>query len=117
MSALLPVRAAADRLGVSYSTLKQWIYDGAVRTTRTKGGHHRLAEAEVQRLLLSGTAAGAAPSGKTAARGKVAMKGSRAARLAPPAKSGVLTVVFHQIRATIRVLLLVNQIPLFQRQK
>ena len=53
MSALLTVRAAADRLGVSYSTLKQWIYDGAVRTVRTKGGHHRLTELEVQRLLLS----------------------------------------------------------------
>jgi molybdopterin-binding protein len=93
MSALLNVRAAADRLGVSYSTLKQWIYDGAVRTVRTKGGHHRLAEVEVQRLLLAGTASDAAPSGKTAARGKVATKGSRATRLAPPAKSGVLVAL------------------------
>ncbi|OFW46999.1 MAG: hypothetical protein A3J29_09540 [Acidobacteria bacterium RIFCSPLOWO2_12_FULL_67_14b] len=53
MSALLSVRAAADRLGVSYSTLKQWIYDGSVRTTRTRGGHHRLSESEVTRLVLS----------------------------------------------------------------
>ena len=28
--ALLTVRAAADRLGVSYSALKQWIYKGTV---------------------------------------------------------------------------------------
>jgi molybdopterin-binding protein len=48
---LLTVRAAADRLGVGYSTLKQWIYHGSVRTTRTRGGHHRLALAEVERLL------------------------------------------------------------------
>ena len=41
MSTLLTVRAAADQLGVAYSTLKQWIYDGSVRTTRTNGGHHR----------------------------------------------------------------------------
>jgi len=56
MSTLFTVRAAADRLGVGYSTLKQWIYDGAVRTVRTRGGHHRLTELEVQRLLLAGSA-------------------------------------------------------------
>lgn len=53
MSALLTVRAAAEQLGVGYSTLKQWIYEGSVRTVRTRGGHHRLTELEVQRLLLS----------------------------------------------------------------
>jgi molybdopterin-binding protein len=52
MSDLLTVREAAARLGVAYSTLKQWIYDGAVRTTRTRGGHYRINEAEVQRQLL-----------------------------------------------------------------
>jgi excisionase family DNA binding protein len=45
------VRQAATRLGVGYSTLKQWIYQGSVRTTRTRGGHHRIAAAEVERLL------------------------------------------------------------------
>src|SRR5690349_15414062 len=49
----LSVREAAERLGVSYSTLKQWIYHGSVRTTRTAGGHHRIAEAEVERLLAA----------------------------------------------------------------
>ena len=48
---LLTVREAATRLGVSYSTLKQWIFKGSVRTTRTDGGHHRIAETEVDRLL------------------------------------------------------------------
>jgi molybdopterin-binding protein len=48
---LLTVRAAAARLGVGYSTLKQWIYQGRVRTTTTAGGHHRIAEAEIDRLL------------------------------------------------------------------
>ena len=46
-------RAAAERLGVSYSTFKQWIYKGSVRTVRTDGGHHRIAETEVERLLAS----------------------------------------------------------------
>ena len=49
--ALLTVRAAAERMGIGYSTLKQWIFQGKVRTTTTAGGHHRLAEAEVDRLM------------------------------------------------------------------
>jgi molybdopterin-binding protein len=47
----LTVSEAAERLGVSFSTLKQWIYKGAIRTTRTAGGHHRIAESEIERLL------------------------------------------------------------------
>jgi molybdopterin-binding protein len=53
--ALLTVRAAADRLGVGYSTLKRWIHGGRVRTTQTEGGHHRIAEAEIDRLLARHT--------------------------------------------------------------
>lgn len=49
--ALVTVRSAAERLGVAYSTLKRWVHTGRVRTTRTEGGHHRVAEAEVDRLL------------------------------------------------------------------
>jgi molybdopterin-binding protein len=52
MSDLLTVRAAADRLGVAYSTLKQWIYDGSIRTTKTRGGHHRISETEIQRQMI-----------------------------------------------------------------
>ena len=50
---MLTVRTAAARLGVSYSTFKQWIYKGAVRTTRTSGGHHRIAETEMERLMAA----------------------------------------------------------------
>ena len=57
---LLTVRQAAARLGVGYSTLKQWIYQGRVRTRVTSGGHHRIAETEVERLL--------APSAATVAK-------------------------------------------------
>lgn len=52
---LLTVRAAADRLGIGYSTLKQWIFKGVVRTTQTEGGHHRISEAEIERLLARHT--------------------------------------------------------------
>ena len=48
--ALLTVREAAARLGVGYSTLKQWIYKGSVRTSRTDGGHYRVSDQEVARL-------------------------------------------------------------------
>jgi len=48
---LLTVRQAAAKLGVGYSTLKQWIYLGRVRTRVTSGGHHRIPDAEVDRLL------------------------------------------------------------------
>lgn len=47
----MTVRAAATRLGVGYSTMKSWIRLGRVRTTTTPGGHHRIADAEVERLL------------------------------------------------------------------
>jgi len=50
---LLTVRAAANRMGVGYSTLKQWIHQGKIRTTRTAGGHHRLPEAEVDRMIAA----------------------------------------------------------------
>ena len=52
---LLTVRAAAERMGIGYSTLKQWIHQGKVRTTQTAGGHHRLSEAEIDRLLARHT--------------------------------------------------------------
>jgi len=54
---MLTVREAARRLGVSYPTLKQWIYQGKVRTTHTAGGHHRISEQEVNRLLAQHTPA------------------------------------------------------------
>jgi molybdopterin-binding protein len=62
---LLTVRNAAGRLGVSYSTFKQWIYQGKVRTTHTAGGHHRISEQEIGRLL-AGQEPAATPSRRRA---------------------------------------------------
>jgi len=59
---LLRPAEAARLAGVSYPTLKQWIYQGKVRTTKTLGGHYRIARSEVERI--SGA------SGKTAKREK-----------------------------------------------
>ena len=49
--ALYPPREAATILGVSYPTLKQWIYHDKIRTMKTPGGHHRIPESEIDRLL------------------------------------------------------------------
>jgi molybdopterin-binding protein len=57
---LLTVRQAASRLGIGYSTLKHWIYEGRVRTRVTSGGHHRIADTEVDRLLAPAAAGGRA---------------------------------------------------------
>ena len=74
--ALMTPRAAAARLGVSYSAFKQWIYKGAVRTVRTSGGHHRIAESEVDRLLAShGTFAPAPKAQKRSPGVVVALSG------------------------------------------
>jgi len=59
---LLTVRQAANRLGIGYSTLKTWIYEGRVRTRVTSGGHHRIADSEVDRLLAPAAAADARPA-------------------------------------------------------
>lgn len=51
MQKLLPPREAANILGVSYPTLKQWIYHGKIKTAKTPGGHHRVPESEIDRLI------------------------------------------------------------------
>ena len=48
---LFTPREAAQVLGISYPTLKQWIYHGKLRTVKTAGGHHRVPESEIDRYL------------------------------------------------------------------
>jgi molybdopterin-binding protein len=48
---LLRPRDAATALGISYPTLKQWIYKGKLRTVKTVGGHHRIPQSELDRYL------------------------------------------------------------------
>jgi molybdopterin-binding protein len=69
--AQLTVRAAANRLGVGYSTLKQWIYQGRVRTTHTAGGHHRVSDAEIDRLTSRGGQSGAVKARRSATSGLI----------------------------------------------
>lgn len=48
---LLSPRDAAKVLGVSYATLKQWIYKKKIQTVKTAGGHHRIPESEIDKFL------------------------------------------------------------------
>ena len=49
---LLKLRDAALQLGVSFPTIKPWIYKKTIRSLRTAGGHHRIPQKEVDRLLF-----------------------------------------------------------------
>jgi len=78
---LLHIAEAAQELGVSYPTLKQWIYRGKIRSVKTAGGHHRIPRTEVDRLLF--------------ATGKKAAKTSRTQ--APPVRRVSLSGLEHLI--------------------
>lgn len=49
---LLRLPQAALELCVSLPTIKQWIYKGKIRSVKTAGGHHRIPQSEVDRLLF-----------------------------------------------------------------
>lgn len=48
---LLTVRQAAELLGVSKSTLRNWTARGLVEATRTDGGHRRYRRADIERFV------------------------------------------------------------------
>jgi len=49
---LLKLRDAALQLGISFPTIKQWIYKKKIRSLQTVGGHHRIPQSEVDKLLF-----------------------------------------------------------------
>src|SRR5207237_1831586 len=51
-SELLKLQDAALQLGISFPTIKQWIYKKKIRSVRTVGGHHRIPRDEVDKLLF-----------------------------------------------------------------
>jgi molybdopterin-binding protein len=50
---MLTAREASRVLGVSYPTVKQWILQGKLKTTKTPGGHHRIAERTLRPFLAA----------------------------------------------------------------
>ena len=64
MSELLTPMQAARVAGVSYPTIKQWIYRGKIQTTKTAGGHYRIPRSEIERVTGRSAAAAKAKRGK-----------------------------------------------------
>lgn len=58
MAKLYTPREAAQVLGISYASLKQWIYQGRLKSVQTPGGHHRIPESEIDKLLPRVTVSG-----------------------------------------------------------
>lgn len=87
---LVTPREAARQLGVSYPTLKQWIYKGSVRTRRTAGGHHRIPATEIDRLL---TAGGKSPSRRVKPVKPVSGTGARRSGAGRQGSAGHGTIV------------------------
>jgi len=78
---MLKPQDAARLIGVSYPTLKQWIYNGKIKSVRTPGGHHRIPRAEIERLTSAGRhektgAKGKRPSGLDAISGRNRLLGT-----------------------------------------
>lgn len=53
---MLTPREAAHMLGISYATIKQWILTGKLKTIKTPGGHHRIAESALKPFLAKDSA-------------------------------------------------------------
>ena len=66
---------AAKLLGVSYQTVKQWIYRKRIRSVRTPGGHHRIPASEIRRLGAAAPAA-SSPVGMDAISGRNKLLGT-----------------------------------------
>lgn len=49
---LIHLPESARQLGVSVPTLKQWIYRRKIRSVKTPGGHHRIPQPEIDRILF-----------------------------------------------------------------
>jgi molybdopterin-binding protein len=65
---LFSPREAAKVLGVSYPTLKLWIYKGKLRSIKTVGGHHRIPESQLDKFLHRTYADADAPPRRTGYR-------------------------------------------------
>jgi molybdopterin-binding protein len=91
---LKPREAALER-SVSFPTIKQWIYKRKIRSIRTAGGHHRIPQSEVDRLLFR-TRAKTAP-GRTLAMRRLSGRNQLVGRIASVRVSGLMAEVVISI--------------------
>ncbi len=54
MADIYTPRDAAQRLGISYPTIKQWLYRGKLRAVKTPGGHYRIHQRDIEAMLHPG---------------------------------------------------------------
>ena len=73
---LLRLADAAREFGISYPTLKQWIYRHKVRSVKTPGGHHRIPRDEMDRLTGEHVGTSRKPSGLGAISGRNKLRGT-----------------------------------------
>ena len=85
-------RDAAQVLGISYSSLKQWIYRGKLKTVKTPGGHHRIPESEIDRFLPRVTLAGPTESRRKTFR-RISGRNQLVGRVTDVKVSGLLAQV------------------------
>jgi len=72
-SAFCTTRQAAERIGVSHRTVQMWVENGSLQAWKTAGGHRRITNESVERLLAGRRAAlGAAPPAAPAAARPIA---------------------------------------------
>jgi len=89
---LFTPREAAQVLGISYPTLKQWIYKRKIRTVKTAGGHHRIPEREVDRFLYRATERGDVTTRRTNFR-RVSGRNQLVGRITDVKVSGLMAQV------------------------
>lgn len=81
MSHHLTIGQAAKRLGLEVDTVRKLEREGKIRAVRTRGGHRRFTEEEIDRYRKNRRRTGSAKSGSR--RGQGAARRSTAARIAP----------------------------------
>ena len=85
---LLTPREAALALGISYPTIKQWIYSKKIKSVTTAGGHHRIPERELDRFVPKAEAGSVRESMR-----KVSGRNQLVGRIIEIRKSGLLAQV------------------------
>ncbi len=68
---LFKPREAAEALGISYPTIKQWILRGKLKTVKTPGGHHRIPSSQLRAYRSQSPHGPSAISGRNQLRGVI----------------------------------------------
>jgi molybdopterin-binding protein len=92
---LLKLREAALELRISFPTLKQWIYKKKIRSVLTVGGHHRIPQSEVDRLLFRTT--GQTSPERNSVKRRVSGRNQLVGRIASVRVSGLMAEVVLSI--------------------